>query len=159
MSLKRLAVTLLFVLSLASAPHSDVLDFLQRGLAARQRGDNDVAIYYLSAAIATGVLSPKDLATVLVSRGVAYERKGETDSPIADFGVALELRPDFGDAYIDRGWPGSRSMNTAEQLPNSPRHPTRTPNMPFLHSTTEEMFMTRKATTSKPSPIIVRPSA
>lgn len=94
---------MLLALGAAAMAQADVLGLLKQGMGARQRGDDDAAIYYLSAAIAAGVLRPNDLATVLASRGVAYDNKGQTDAAIADFTAALELKPDFGDAYIDRG--------------------------------------------------------
>jgi tetratricopeptide (TPR) repeat protein len=94
---------MLLALGAAAMAQADVLGLLKQGMAARQHGDDDAAIYYLSAAIAAGVLRPNDLAAVLASRGVAYDNKGQTDAAIADFTAALELKPDFGDAYIDRG--------------------------------------------------------
>jgi hypothetical protein len=36
---------------------ADVCDLVQRGLAARARGDNDASIYYLGQAIGTGTLA------------------------------------------------------------------------------------------------------
>jgi len=60
---------MLLALGAAAMAQADVLSLLKQGMAARQRGDDDAAIYYLSAAIAAGVLRPNDLATVLASRG------------------------------------------------------------------------------------------
>jgi len=42
-------------------------------------------------------------ADVYHSRGVAYARKGELDKAIADFDKAIELDPNFEEAYCNRG--------------------------------------------------------
>lgn len=93
----------LLMLSLTSVAYADVLDLLRAGLAARNRGDMDAAIHYLTQAIETGKLSQSDLATVTASRGVAHDAKGATAKAIADFDAAIGLEPRFGEAYIYRG--------------------------------------------------------
>jgi replication-associated recombination protein RarA len=45
---------MLLALGAAAMAQADVLSLLKQGMAARQRGDDDAAIYYLSAVIAAG---------------------------------------------------------------------------------------------------------
>jgi tetratricopeptide (TPR) repeat protein len=80
----------------------DDRELLKQGLAARLRGDHEAAIHYFTEAINLKTLSPKDLATVLLSRGISYEKIGQIDTAIADFGAAIEFLPEFWDAYNDR---------------------------------------------------------
>jgi tetratricopeptide (TPR) repeat protein len=80
-----------------------VADLLRSGLAARGRGDMYAAIYYYTQAIETRSLAAGDLAIVMNSRGVAYDFKGETRKAISDFDAAIQLKPNFGEAYINRG--------------------------------------------------------
>jgi tetratricopeptide (TPR) repeat protein len=95
------ALFLLFGTALSA--QADVFEILKAGLAARSRGDFDRAIYYYTQAIAAGELNSSIVATVLNSRGVAYEVKGENDKAIADFDEAIRLKPGYGEAYINRG--------------------------------------------------------
>lgn len=96
----RVIATLVLALTMAAVAHADTLDLLKRGLAARQRGDDDAAIYYISEAIAAGGLSARDLAAVIASRGTAFENKGEIDRAIADYDEAIRLNGGSGEAYI-----------------------------------------------------------
>lgn len=99
----RFICSLALILGLTASAHADVIDMLKAGLAARTRGDFDGAIHYYTQAIDTGELSEADLATVLNSRGVAYDVKGQTDKAVADFDAAIKLRSNYGEAYINRG--------------------------------------------------------
>src|SRR5690349_8555900 len=101
--MNRFMCSLALVLGLAASAHADVIDLLKAGLAARTRGDFDGAIYYYTQAIATGELSEADRATVLNGRGVAFDFKGQTEKAVADFDAAIQLRPKYGEAYINRG--------------------------------------------------------
>jgi len=94
---------------------ADVVDLLKAGLAARRRADFDGAIYYYTQAIASGKLAKPDLATVLNSRGAAYDLKGEAEKAIADFDAAIRLKPDYGEAYVNRGlaWARKRDYDRA----------------------------------------------
>jgi len=72
------------------------------GAAALERGDDDAAIRFFTAAI-----DKKDkLANPLydyVSRGVAYVKKGMNEQALADFDTAVKLKPDDTDARFRRG--------------------------------------------------------
>ena len=39
------------------------------------------------------------------NRGFAYEEKGEHDQAIADYTEAIRLKPDYAEAYYNRGSP------------------------------------------------------
>jgi len=99
----RFILTLAIAIGAVGSAQADVLDLLKAGLAARNRGDFDGAIYYYTQAIDTGKLPPGYLVVVINGRGVAYDIQGETDKAIVDFDVAIRLKPDFGEAYINRG--------------------------------------------------------
>jgi tetratricopeptide (TPR) repeat protein len=95
--------------------YADALDLLKAGLAARVRGDFAAAVDFYTQAIDTGSLSGADLAAVLISRGVAYDRIGQTGRAIDDFTAAIRLDPDHSDPYIHRGleWAKQREFNRA----------------------------------------------
>jgi tetratricopeptide (TPR) repeat protein len=96
---------------LVSTVCADVIDLLKSALAARNRGDMDAAIHYYTQAIETRNLSPIDLAVVLNSRGVAYDLKGEARKAISDFDAAIQLRPRFAEAFINRGLAWARTAD------------------------------------------------
>jgi tetratricopeptide (TPR) repeat protein len=114
-SMIRLIGALCLVLGSVLTAHSDVVDLLKAGLAARSRGDFDRAIYYYSQAIATGELDSSVLATVLNGRAVAYDIKGDPDKAIADLDEAIRRKPGYGEAYINRGlaWAHKRDFDRA----------------------------------------------
>jgi tetratricopeptide (TPR) repeat protein len=111
----RFILSLVIAIGVATSVDADVLDLLKSGLSARNRRDFEAAIDYYTQAIETGNLSPNDLAVVINSRGVAYEVKGETDKAAADFDDAIRLKPDFGEAYINRAliWAKKRQYDRA----------------------------------------------
>lgn len=96
-------VMLIVFVGMSCVPHAEVLDLLKAGLAARNRGDLDVAIKFYTQAIDSGRLSDEKLALVLGSRGVSFDMKGELDKAIDDFNEAIRLKPDYSRAYIYRG--------------------------------------------------------
>lgn len=117
--------TLVLALGVTTAAHADVLELLKAGLAARSSGDFDGAIYYYTQAIATGELTKPYLATVLNSRGVAYEVKGDADKAMADFDAAIQLKPDYGEAYYTsiEASHGSKKATTIARSQTSRRQP------------------------------------
>ena len=113
--MSRFVLALLLSIGMVAAACADVLELLKQGLAARYRGDDDAAIYYLGEAIAAGGLTPQIRAAALASRGVAYENKGEIDRAVADFDAALDLSPGSGSVHIYRGlaWVKKRDLDRA----------------------------------------------
>jgi tetratricopeptide (TPR) repeat protein len=99
----RFVLALGIAISFAASVHADVLDLLRAGLAARVRGNFDAAISYYTQAIDTGELGQAQLAIVLNARGVAYDVTGEPGKAISDFNVAIQINPDYWEAYSNRG--------------------------------------------------------
>ena len=58
---------------------------------------------YCTTALATEVLGPLDRAGTLVNRGVLKLRRKDFASAQKDFNSALDAKPDFGEAYVNRG--------------------------------------------------------
>lgn len=61
------------------------------------------SIEICTAAIANEVLAPRDLAATYVNRGILRMRSDDKAGAMADFDIAIRMRPDLGDAYINRG--------------------------------------------------------
>jgi lipoprotein NlpI len=61
-----------------------------------------VALDVCSRAIASGRLSPSKLATTLYNRGLAYQRRGDSDLAIQDFDRVIELRPETSKVFYNR---------------------------------------------------------
>jgi tetratricopeptide (TPR) repeat protein len=98
-----LLVVLFAILATSTFAQADLSELLQQALLARNVGDHDAAIHYLSLAIANGGLSRSHLGAVFASRGSAFENKGELEKAIADYSKAIELTDGDGEAYIYRG--------------------------------------------------------
>jgi tetratricopeptide (TPR) repeat protein len=73
-----------------------------RGISAGNRGDDDAAIQYLTAALAGGDLVPNMQAVAYLDRAGAYARQKRTREAIADITAAIGLNPKLIDAYILR---------------------------------------------------------
>src|SRR5690348_11216461 len=65
--------------------------------------NSDLALRYCTAAIQSGRLSDADLAVTLNNRGGAYGRKGDHDRAIQDFDRAIRFKPDYVEAFTNRG--------------------------------------------------------
>ena len=48
-------------------------------------------------------LTPGDRAATLVNRGIILNRARKLDAALADFSAALKLRPELGEAHLNRG--------------------------------------------------------
>ncbi|MFZ1990264.1 MAG: tetratricopeptide repeat protein, partial [Alphaproteobacteria bacterium] len=75
------------------------VEFYNRGIAYRDKGDYDRAIADYTQAIR---LKP-DYAKAFNNRGLAYYNKGDYDRAIADYTQAIRLKPDDADAFFNRG--------------------------------------------------------
>ncbi|MFQ6018341.1 MAG: peptidoglycan-binding protein [Kiloniellaceae bacterium] len=76
----------------------------KRGFAAAERGDLDFAIELYTRAIEAGDLSLEHLADALFNRANAYHVKELYDYAIADYSAAIVNKPDFPEAYHNRGF-------------------------------------------------------
>ena len=70
-----------------------------RGNALAAKRDLDGAIVAFGAAHD----ADPDNVSYLNSRAIAYERKGDDDHAMADYNLALQMRPRYGSAYNNRG--------------------------------------------------------
>jgi lipoprotein NlpI len=97
-----LASALFLLAALGPAEAGSYEDF-NTGIAAARRGQHDLAIQMLSRALAAGDLSPGLQPVAHYDRGLAYLAKDRPEAAIADFTRAIELKPDFFEAYAGRG--------------------------------------------------------
>ena len=96
-----IAVALLLAGLQVVAANAGALEDAEAGLDAGLRGDYGKAAELFSRAIESGEVSGSDLAVVLYRRGVAFERMNHEDRAIADYGQAIELNPEYSDAYYE----------------------------------------------------------
>jgi tetratricopeptide (TPR) repeat protein len=99
----RLMLAAVLAAAIVLPAHAGGLDDAKAGRLALQHGDYDEAIRLYSRAIESGDLSQDDLASAHESRGYAYDHKGQYDEAIADYDVAIRLKPDDAWAYSNRG--------------------------------------------------------
>ena len=100
--LKTIAFPVLFIAaipSLATAERSRT-DYVMSGNLKQQKGDLDGAIKDYSQAIR---LSAKSRFQLYDLRGLARLEMGASDRAIADFNRSIQLYPQYGEAYFDRG--------------------------------------------------------
>jgi tetratricopeptide (TPR) repeat protein len=94
-------VALALCIGVAPARAGSFEDF-NRGISAGNRGDDDAAIQYLTAALAGGDLVPNMQSVAYLDRAAAYARQNRTREAIADVTAAITLNPKLIDAYIVR---------------------------------------------------------
>lgn len=87
---------------LAGAAIADSYQDLNTGIAARNRGDDAVAVAYLSSALAASDLPVELRPAALVARGAIYAKAGHLDAANADFTDAIKLRPNDIEALRER---------------------------------------------------------
>ena len=73
--------------------------YVVRGLSFDARRVYDKAVVAFTAALDA---DPGN-AAIIDSRGWAYERMGQDDLAMADYNLALQKRPNYGNAYNNRG--------------------------------------------------------
>jgi len=77
--------------------------YLGRGLAREKLGHEDDALADFTLAVASNALSPDDAARAQYDRGVALDALGRSAEAADAFTGALKLKPDFAQAYTNRG--------------------------------------------------------
>lgn len=102
MALLRLGCLMWFAL-IATCVEAAGYDDFTRGLAAINRGDSDSAIMLFSSALQSGDLSQGIEPLVYYNRARAYLNKEECTQAVADLNAALQLRPSYTEAYMQRG--------------------------------------------------------
>lgn len=68
-----------------------------------QTGTKDAGLEACSKALGQEGLSARDRAATLVNRGIIYNRTRQLDLGLKDFDAALQLNPELGEAYLNRG--------------------------------------------------------
>jgi len=68
-----------------------------------QTGTKDAGLEACTKALAQEQLSARDRSATLVNRGIIYNRTRQLDLALADFDQALQLNPELGEAYLNRG--------------------------------------------------------
>jgi lipoprotein NlpI len=74
-------------------------DDFNYGVSAKNSGDYDSAVRYLSAALSAGDLLPNLLPVAYLDRGESYAAKRQTAAALADLTAAIKLDPKLIDAY------------------------------------------------------------
>ncbi len=85
----------------SSPPASDGYASFRNGLAAAERGQIDEAIAHYTRAIESTVWRERHMA--YLSRGNALAGQGNYRQAINDYSAAIQLRPDYAEAWINRG--------------------------------------------------------
>jgi tetratricopeptide (TPR) repeat protein len=73
------------------------------GMKAHQGGDMEEAIKLFTQAIDSGDLSPSQLASTYINRGLSFFKKRDYEWAIADYDAAIRLDPKNAAAYNNRG--------------------------------------------------------
>jgi tetratricopeptide (TPR) repeat protein len=72
-------------------------------LQTRISGDNNRALEICTLALERDLMGANDRAATYDNRGVILDRMQRLEEAEADFDKAIALRPDLGDAYVNRG--------------------------------------------------------
>ena len=82
-------------------------------------GESDIKFQQLCTDALDGeFLTPRDRAGTLVNRGVLKLRRGTYPEATRDFDQAVKLKPDMGEAYVNRGAAAIGQRRYAESLPD-----------------------------------------
>jgi lipoprotein NlpI len=81
---------------------ADGYDDFASGISAVNRGDNDQAVTYLTSALAAGDLNANLVPVAYLERARARAAKGDCPAAIADAGQAIQLKPDYYEAFALR---------------------------------------------------------
>ena len=97
------AMTSVLLLAVAVGCSASNSPDIAAGLAAEGRNDHNEAIRLYSHALASGDLTHDGQAIVHFDRGIVFRKMGQTHRAIGDFDAALRLKPNFPEAYDERG--------------------------------------------------------
>lgn len=86
---------------------------------AAMNGEDDVKFQEVcTLALDTEFMSPRDRAGTYVNRGVLKLRRTSYSAATRDFDQAVRLRPDMGEAYVNRGAASIGQKRHADSLPD-----------------------------------------
>ena len=88
---------------LAAPVFSGAVEDVRIGTGAMALGDYQQAVEYLGRAIDSGELPESSLFLVHVARGDALYARGDQQGALRDFDTAVSLKPDYPEAYYNRG--------------------------------------------------------
>ncbi len=88
---------LMLILTPVTTPASDDLS------GALRRGDHDTAIRIFTQSLNAENRTPSDQADLYNQRGIEYACMGEFDLAMQDYNQAIQLRPNFAQAFLSRG--------------------------------------------------------
>jgi len=94
---------LLITLIVVSAPCAALAQIDQDWKSCKAEDPDDATVSACTHLIETNELGPNDRAVAYCHRGAAYWRKGDSDKALADESKAIEINPEFADAYMTRG--------------------------------------------------------
>ena len=124
--MRALLVALGFLLSLSAAPVlADARADFERAKRAVRAGEHDQAVGYYSNIIRSRELGGEALAVVYQNRGHTFLMLKHFDGAIGDFTTALRIKPDYAEAYNNRGaaktllnrtWEAKQDLQTALKL-------------------------------------------
>jgi tetratricopeptide (TPR) repeat protein len=80
-----------------------------------------------------------EIATAHAMRGLAYSIKGQYERAIADFDVAIRLKPDFSATLNNRAWAYFQWGKTREGLPDVEKSIELNPSSPYAYDTRAHM--------------------
>lgn len=99
----RSILSAILVIAGGAVAHASGLNEANAGLAAARRGDDAAALQHYSAALAAGDMSPNNVMLAYHNRGNTYQDMGEYRRAIAEYDIAIGLRPAYAEAWFARG--------------------------------------------------------
>ncbi len=107
-----IALLCLFTLPAGALAKEKPVDYNNRGIAKKHKGDLDGAIADYDRAIQ---INPK-YDSAYNNRGSAKQDKGDLDGAIADYDRAIQINPKYDMAYKNRGLANTKKRNWADAL-------------------------------------------
>jgi tetratricopeptide (TPR) repeat protein len=98
-----IAMVIIGTICLATPVFSGAVEDVKIGSGAMADGDYQKAVEYLSRAIDSGELPMSSLFLIHVARGDAFYAHGNQQAALQDFDKAVTLKPDYPEAYYNRG--------------------------------------------------------
>ena len=97
-------IAALFFLTAGPCRADEILDLIEEAFEAHTNNEFDKAIEIYTRIIDSGKLTRQNLAVTYNLRGEAYSDKGDCASAIEDFTRAIEIKPEYAQAYYFRSF-------------------------------------------------------